>query len=133
MLAFSINAFYFFLLMLKDIHLFERTAKSRFIGTSRKGIYPPDIFELFLILFLLVSYVLPINNAKMLTKIEKAEENIHYHANEIFWSTRVIVGHWLFFFEEIVTTVLKKVENNKVTIQPDLKIRGRSKPQHINL
>lgn len=89
MLAFSINAFFFFLLVLKtSIHLSERTAKSRFIGTSRKGIYPPDILGLFLILFLLVSYVLPINNAKMLTKVEKAEKNIHYHANEISWSTR---------------------------------------------
>lgn len=42
-------------------------------------------------------------------------------------------GALAFFFEEIMTTVLKKVENNEVTIQPDLKIRGRSKPQHINL
>ncbi len=86
MLAFSINAFFF--TGLKDIHLSECTAKSRFIGTSRKGIYPPDILGLFSILFLLVSYVLPINNAKMLTKVEKAKKNIHYHANEISWSTR---------------------------------------------
>lgn len=41
-------------------------------------------------------------------------------------------GALAFFFEEIIKTVLKKVENNKVTIQPNLKIWGRSKSQHIN-